>query len=284
MLPTFIVIGAAKSGTSSLCGLLSEHPEVFVSDPKEPHHYSSLPSSVMTHAKYEALFDGAAGCKAIGEGSTSYTAPNRIHRAVRKLAKERPDCKFIYIVRDPVRRLESDWKMRLHEGWTPKDINKAVAHQPELVSAGMYWQNISLYRDQFPDEQIKIVFMEDMRSHPVATLKDCFRFLDVDESYVDQMDAGVRRNQSANFRNIVPGVKEITSSPVWQEVKGKIPVAVRDLGKKMLSSDYDFAIEWDPVFLDSVINELKEDAAHFLEFYGKPKDFWCFESETSAKK
>ena len=126
MLPTFIVIGAAKCGTTSICNVLGSHSDVFMSEPKEPHYFSSSPDSKITHSWYESLFSSADGHIAIGEGSTSYTAPNRISRTARRLAQTIPDCKLIYVVRDPLKRLESDWKMRRREGWTPASIKGAL--------------------------------------------------------------------------------------------------------------------------------------------------------------
>lgn len=106
MTPTFLVIGAAKCGTTTLCELLGAHPDVFVTDPKEPHYFSR----VKRHLKqewYEGLFAGATTEKALGEGSTSYSHPNRINLVAPTLRRLVPDCRLVYVVRHPVRRLES---------------------------------------------------------------------------------------------------------------------------------------------------------------------------------
>jgi len=59
--PNFFVIGAMKSGTTSLCDLLAEHPDVFVSNPKEPGFFSIADPTAEQLRAYERLFEGASG-------------------------------------------------------------------------------------------------------------------------------------------------------------------------------------------------------------------------------
>jgi hypothetical protein len=278
MLPNFIVVGGAKCGTSSLCDSLGRHPDIFMSTPKEPHFFSALktPDDVV---EYEKLFADAGGCTAIGEGSTSYTAPNRVRRASRKIAKLIPHCKLIYIARHPIRRIESDWRMRLHEGWAPESINEAVKARPDLISAGLYWDNISHYRNLFSDDQIKVVFMEDLSSDPVAVLNECYSFLDVDILNDDFKKEGVIRNDSAGFRSMNRSVSRLTEAKLAQSVKNYLPAYLRGRAKSLFSKEYDFTISWDRSLLEVVIEELRDDAECFLEFYGKPKDFWLLDSD-----
>jgi len=72
-LPNYLVIGAQKSATSSVCDLLAGHPEVFMTDPKEPYFFSHDEVWSKGLGWYESLFEGADGCPAVGEGSTTYT-------------------------------------------------------------------------------------------------------------------------------------------------------------------------------------------------------------------
>ena len=78
MLPNFIVIGAAKCGTTSLCDLLGAHPDVFMSTPKEPRYFSHSNEGHRTLDWYESLFGEVTDQSAIGEGSITYTHPDLI--------------------------------------------------------------------------------------------------------------------------------------------------------------------------------------------------------------
>ena len=274
MLPTFIVIGAAKCGTTSICNVLGSHSDVFMSEPKEPHYFSSSPDSKITHSWYESLFSSADGHIAIGEGSTSYTAPNRISRAARRLAQTIPDCKLIYVVRDPLKRLESDWKMRRREGWTPASINDAVIRQPELITAGLYWKNISVYRNLFPDNQIKVIFLEDYVKNAREVLLECYSYIGVDSEISKSVELLEPLNVSANKRDFNPLIRRIIDTHWWKGIRDAVPLQLKEIGKSILSKEYSYEIEWDPKLLDSAINELREDAVQLLDFYGKPTDFW----------
>src|SRR5262249_9136446 len=115
--PNFFIVGAAKAGTTSLHALLRAHPEVFMSMPKEPHHFCQveppheLPWHFESHtdpARYLKLFRGAHGFKAIGEGSTSSMwhpeVPARIRQRV-------PHARILIALRDPIQRAYSHYLM-----------------------------------------------------------------------------------------------------------------------------------------------------------------------------
>ncbi len=73
MIPNYLVIGASKCGTSSLCRLLGQHPDMFMSTPKEPNFFCYDHVYEKGWAWYESLFDRADGKLAIGEGTTQYS-------------------------------------------------------------------------------------------------------------------------------------------------------------------------------------------------------------------
>jgi hypothetical protein len=100
-----------------------------MSIPKEIHYFGRNDPD-KTLAWYLSFFQEAVGQNAIGEGSTSYTHPDIIEACAAEIAERIPSCRLIYMVRDPVDRLESDWKMRLREGWSAASINEAVQSQP----------------------------------------------------------------------------------------------------------------------------------------------------------
>lgn len=121
MFPNFIVIGAAKCGTTSLCDLLAGHPDIFFSNPKEPLYFSNREryGDEEFRADYEALFNGVRTESMIGEGTTTYTHPEIAGIVAERIAATLPACKLIFMARHPIRRLESDWRMRCFEGWAP---------------------------------------------------------------------------------------------------------------------------------------------------------------------
>ena len=113
-MPNFLVIGAARSGTTSLYCYLKEHPQVFMSSPKEPHYFVPLEDRV--HAgpgdqvsrsrlaardinQYQSLFQGASSEKALGEASVWYL----YHPEAAKRIKETlPGAKLIVVLPNPL--------------------------------------------------------------------------------------------------------------------------------------------------------------------------------------
>ncbi len=115
--PDFLVIGVAKSATTALCDTLRCHPDVFVSTPNEPRYWCRKGHELYkTPEWYAALFADAPTGSLRGEGSTRSTNPEHAAMAARRMAAAIPDARLICLVRHPIARLESDWKMRAREG------------------------------------------------------------------------------------------------------------------------------------------------------------------------
>src|SRR5215469_13417957 len=147
--PSFFIVGAANSGTTSLYGYLKQHPDVFMPALKEPHYFAQVtPSHKQRHlrtiirnqAAYLRLFHRADGCKAIGEASPSYlwdaNAPYRIARAI-------PDAKIIILLRDPVERAYSHYLMDVREGL--QDLAFAAALKKDWAQQNKGWSVSQLY-------------------------------------------------------------------------------------------------------------------------------------------
>lgn len=202
MLPNFFVVGAYKSGTTSLHLYLEQHPEVYVSPVKEPNFFAfgavgfadasmAFRKSVKTLAEYENLFERAAGFVAIGDVSPEYMTSTVAARAIRSKI---PHAKLIAILRNPVERAYSDFLMYRRDGREPEtDFLKALDQQAEraaradptghYVSSGFYGEQLARYYDIFPADQIKVVLMEDLEASGRHTLSQVCAFLGVDASF-----------------------------------------------------------------------------------------------------
>lgn len=204
-LPNFFIIGAAKSGTSSLYMYLKQHPEIYMSPVKEPHFFSFDDQSKYTKGPgdpihkaitdfdaYQALFDGVKDEKAVGEASTSYLyrpeAPKRIYTML-------PDAKLIAILRNPIERAFSaymhvvrDQRETAHtfsEALTLEKTRKAAGWEPiwHFTSVGHYHEQLSRYYSLFDREQIRVFLFEDLISSQKNMMKKIFRFLNVDQGF-----------------------------------------------------------------------------------------------------
>ena len=280
MLPNFIVIGQAKCGTTSLCELLKGHPEIFFSEPKEPRYFSNERNygDRFLLTNYEDLFSGVTDHKAIGEGSTNYSHPRVAELAANRIADCIPHCKIIFSVRHPLRRLESDWRMRVFERWADKDINDAIRSNPSLISHSLYWKNFKPYTQRFPETQRLVVFLEDFADNPNAELKRCFKFVSVDTEHLFE-NSGVKRNQSRDFRNDTWLLSQLRKSNALDKLKQVIPDGARRWGKRLLAEEQRYSLNWHTEFRREVVTQLRDDSDVFLALHGKPSDYWDFSDD-----
>lgn len=206
--PNFFVIGAARSGSTALYDYLGQHPEIFTSDPKEPHYFAFAGERpafrgpgddeminrevVPDEAAYRALFRNADGAGAVGEGSVSYlyhaSAPAGIRRAV-------PDARLLCILRNPADRAYSAFRYLRSRMYEPADdFEEALAREDARVEAGWhhmwhyrrmgrYAEQLRRYLERFDREQIRIYRFEDFVRDPAPVLRDCFEFLGVDPDF-----------------------------------------------------------------------------------------------------
>ena len=109
-MPNLFIIGAAKCGTTSLHCYLDLHPEISMSRIKEPRFFACPEGpreerAITDRNRYLALFE--AGKKIRGEASPAYSQHPAVSGVPGRIAMESPDAKFIYLVRDPIERIES---------------------------------------------------------------------------------------------------------------------------------------------------------------------------------
>ena len=214
-MPNFFMIGAAKSGTTSLWHALRQHPAIYLSPIKEPHFFISNGQApretghgwsflhkvgIWRPGDYAKLFAGAGGRRAIGDASTTYLpcpdAAGRIHLKL-------PNSRIIAVLRHPADRAYSaynflrqkmaepqptfqgamaDQGRRLAEGWAPQFL-----HQWH----GYYHAHLQPWLRLFPRERIRVFLYDDWESQPGQTLTQLFRFLEVDDGFQPNLE---RRN------------------------------------------------------------------------------------------
>ncbi len=204
-LPTFLVIGAARSGSTTLHDSLRQHPQVFVSPIKEPHFFSSenkkLPREtpgaprsprITDIDRYLELFDGAKPGMAVGEASVSYLysedAPDRIRHYV-------PDVRMVAILRNPVERAYSAFQYLRERGTEPYlDFGDALEAEDERVQQnwshmwhyrrmGFYGEQLARYYERFDPEQIHVLTLDDFVADPRGATAAVYEHIGVDPAF-----------------------------------------------------------------------------------------------------
>lgn len=183
-LPTFITIGAPKAGTTSLHEYLAEHPQIAMSEPKEPMCFQP-PDWVERMREYQRLFGRDADVR--GESSTAYTAypwapevPARVHATI-------PDAKLIYIVRDPIPRLLSHYAQNVWDGFDVRPFDELMddlEHPMNMpVWSSRYATQLERWLAHFDQDRILVLDATELRSQRAETLRRVFTFLGVDARF-----------------------------------------------------------------------------------------------------
>lgn len=273
MRPNFLVIGAMKSATTSLCELLGDHPDVFICKPKEPEFFCKDTVYKQGWKWYESLFSPALNKIAIGEGTASYTKRLIFPQTAMRIAHDIPDTKLIYIVRHPLERIESHWTHSILAGSNATmRFCDALRQFPNYIDTSLYFHQINAYREYFSDDHILVLFFEDFKANPDKILERCFRFLGVDPTF-HPSNPERPRNVSGNLVD-TKMIRTMKQLPQLRSVVRLLPKSVKHPMKRIFQRQIHKGPIWDKDTLHWVIDMVAPDATAFLKYYGKPEDYW----------
>ena len=184
--PTFFIVGAPRSGTTSLYNYLKTIPEIFMSPVKEPGYFIPNDFRGFTEKKYLDLFKNIKNEIVIGEASAGYLA-NR--EASLKIKKQIPDAKIIITLRDPVERTFSDYLNNLRTGNVKRTFeqdfenflrnNKEQSHLKKSIPVSMFFEQVKNYLNIFGKENVKVLIFEETIKDTKKAIEDVLEFLGV---------------------------------------------------------------------------------------------------------
>jgi len=240
VLPNFFLCGAPKAGTTSVYHYLDEHPNVFMSDPKETWFFKSGNVGNLEHYS-RTYFEGYDGERAVGEGTTAYMGHPEVPA---RIAQHIPDAKLIFLLRNPVERVYSQYWFRLQRGkFRPTtSFSEAIREQNDnalgvgLIELGRYYRHLTHYEQHFDRSQMLVLLFRDLRENSKALMHDLYSFIGVDPSFTPgEMD----KYNSTRYPKSMPAYRAIDA--VWQPIRKAIPDALiratkplRSAGKQLL--------------------------------------------------
>ena len=248
-LPNFLIIGAAKAGTTALHRYLQQHPQIYMTPTKETNFFAfegqeinfqgigdeALKDFSITDLEtYQAQFAEVTGEKAIGEACPAYLyypeAASRIKQYI-------PDARLIVILRNPVDRAYANF---LHTVRDDRETHQdfALALQDEAtriannwewfwhyIQVGFYGKQLKHYYEIFPASQIKVYLYENLKANSIALLQDIFRWLEVDDTFVPDM--ALRPNKSGMPKNKLIHQILTKPNPLKTVLKPLFPAKIR---------------------------------------------------------
>ena len=188
-LPDFLIIGAAKSGTTSLHRLLSQHESFFMSNPKEIEFFSKDNKYARGPEWYGAHFSGAGEQQLCGESTSQYTFWPQYPDTFPRMSQLIPQAKLIYIMRNPIDRAYSHYAQLVKNGQCQRTqlrvmqtFEDVIGQETEVLSASRYTQQLERVLQYYPRAQCLLLLIDDLKRQPMEVLGRIERFLGIVES------------------------------------------------------------------------------------------------------
>lgn len=204
-LPNFLIVGAAKCGTSSLHNYLNQHPDIFMPsfningiNVKEPQFLiknkvkDRIHFGIWLWEEYKSLFEGSEKYKAIGESTVFYLY--YYQEAIQEIKNRLgDDVRIIIMLRNPIDRAYSayqhvsksikeqhrfEYALKIEEGRLEKDLT--LTPMVMYKGMGMYYNMVKAYLESFKD--VHIVLYDDFSEDTEKAIKKVFKFLRVNEN------------------------------------------------------------------------------------------------------
>lgn len=235
--PDFLILGAAKSGTTTLYRYLAAHPGICMPGIKEPRFFAFdgvrpdladpiLRDSVVSEQAYLALFAGAQPGQLLGEASPIYLAEPRASDAI---AARIPNARLVVILRDPAERAFSHFLMSQRQGYEPETSFIRAMSEPVLISGdwqrvrpylpySKYGDGLERYLAKFPREQLHVLTSEELERDMSGTLRRLTDFLGV-----APMDWATPERANVGYAVRDARLPRLLNTPAARSMKGVLP-------------------------------------------------------------
>jgi len=279
-LPTFIVIGVAKAGTTSIYRYLDQHPDVFMYPEKGTNYFGYEDARdwkwedegeppllrhfrVQTFEDYEAAFAGASGEHAVGEVSPQYF---RSPSAAERMHAELPDVKVIVSLRNPAERAFSGYLMRIRRGEPVNSPEEDLVADSSHVREGFYYRRMKRFYDAFPREQVKVLLFDDFKRDPTQVMAEIFSFIGVDPTF--RPDTEARHNPASVPRSRL--LNRLLYQPAMiRTVKAVLPERLHGSAKKMREVNLENPPTMSPELRSRLLDLYREDIVSLEELVQK---------------
>lgn len=293
-LPTFLVVGAAKSGTTALHAYLRQHPQIFMCPIKETNFFAldGTPprfggpraeilnrDAIWRFEDYARLFAGVTGQAAIGEVCPRYLFTSGTARRIRRRL---PGVRIVAVLRNPADRAFSSFSMYRRDGFEPAaTLAEAMADEPRRlrqnwayaihVDYGFYGAQLQEYFEAFPSGQIRCFLYEDLIENPAAFMADLYDFIGVDPTF--ETDMTRRYNRSGMIRNPVLRF-------LWTRTHGirsALPLLPKNVRRRVANFVVDRAIDpipFPPETRRQLVEIYREDVRSLERLLGRDLARW----------
>jgi hypothetical protein len=267
-----MLIGAQKSGTTALAQQLGGHPQVCLSAEKEPAYFNTGDDWRRGLDAYHALFSPAPGQLCL-EASTMYTFLPEFGGTHDRIHAYNPDVKLLYVMRDPVERMLSNYAFRRVRRLTADPPEVALITDPTFVNRSRYGMQLRPYFDRFPVEQIHLMVFEEHVADTALSLKEVGGFLGIAPDAFQSVDT-VTKHASTGESRLSERGRRLKRHPVGGRAVAAVPAPVRRLAGRTFRTTLQQKPSVTPEFRERLWRLVEDDVAQVERWLGRPVQAW----------
>jgi Sulfotransferase domain len=278
-MPSLIIIGGLKCGTTSIHHYLGLHPEVQMSKPKELNFFVEELNWDLGLDWYASRFDDRFPVR--GESSPHYTNLPRYDGVAARIKQSCPDARLLYMVRDPIKRILSHWVHATGAGYETGDLVEVLSRpDSQYVNRSKYWMQLQPYLEQFDRAQIEVISQEELHADREGTMRRAFEFAGVDPDFHSEQFDREWEKSSAKQGDKYQFMEKLIKLPGFRSFDrnfDRLPESMRWVVEKVVH-DPEKPPAPKPVLPDDLLESLRgrftEDAPAIQRFAGRQFPGW----------
>lgn len=275
-----MIVGAMKCGTTALFHLLSRHPEIAPAARKEPDFFSRDETWARGREWYESLWEADPGAMRL-EASVSYTKRHLFPRVVERMRETSHRFRFVYLVRDPVERIESHLRHAATDGWAVSGTDHLTPH---LIATSRYAWQAEPYLEAFGGESLLVLDNADLAADPAGVARRVTDFLGLPPSAGDpeparRLNPGTGR---VRWNRLGRMLKPVLSHPVYHRVRRAVPASLRRVALPVLGERVSPEIALDAARVEALWEAIGDETVRFAERHGIDASEWFAKARGTA--
>ena len=295
--PNFFIVGAAKSGTTSMHYYLKQHPEIFMTEQKETNYFVFKGQrvefkgpgddeyinkfSITDEKEYFNLFKSVKNEKIIGESSPAYLYYHKT--AALNIKHFNPNSKIMIILRNPIERAYSQYSYFKKLGREKKQFKEAIFDEENRIKngwewawfylkTGLYYEQVRTFLEIFNDN-VLILILKEFQKKPLKHFKKIFDFLEVDNKFIPFFSR--LQNVSSERENFINGVIDSGNDSILKKFgRALFPRKYRLLIKYKINLKNKSKLKMDKEMKEYLKDYYKKDIEQLSHLLNKDLRFW----------
>ena len=259
-----LIIGAQKSGTTSLFQYLAEHPQICACTQKEPFFFADDQRFSRGLPYYFSLWNWQNQHQIALEASSTYTMQPMYSRVAQRIAQvEEIEFSFLYIMRNPFERVESHIRHALSTG-----VLKKAEVTKDSISVSKYAYQLDSFAELFGRSRLHLLTLESLKKHPQHELQKIYGFLGIDTNFEGADNSQIYNSKEASYFRLPPYLTQIYKSSIGKATVGRLPTNLRRSLYRFFPETKIPEFKLSEQDKEHILNQLKPDLRRLHDDYG----------------